>query len=180
MSGFEVVGVLLGVFPLIISSLEHYGEGLRAIERWRQFDRELRSLLRVLGNEQDIFLNTLEELLSGVIGPEEVQKVMTHPQRLCDPILRAKVQRRLQRSQHSYLETVRSMAEALEEVRQRLGMGSDGQVRTLVLALHFATSQSLCRETCGTLNGMLHKARHSQTTCRTRSMNLGTRQTAGS
>jgi hypothetical protein len=30
MSGFEVVGVVLGAIPLVISALEHYSEGVRS------------------------------------------------------------------------------------------------------------------------------------------------------
>jgi hypothetical protein len=28
MTGFEVVGVILGAIPLVISALEHYGDGV--------------------------------------------------------------------------------------------------------------------------------------------------------
>jgi hypothetical protein len=28
MSGFEVAGIVLGAIPLVISALEHYGEGV--------------------------------------------------------------------------------------------------------------------------------------------------------
>jgi hypothetical protein len=32
MSGFEIAGVIFGAVPLIISALEHYGEGIRTIK----------------------------------------------------------------------------------------------------------------------------------------------------
>jgi hypothetical protein len=66
-TGVETAGLILGSIPLIISALEHYAEGIETIGKWWRYKRELASLKRILGAEYDRFLNTLEELLAGIV-----------------------------------------------------------------------------------------------------------------
>ena len=67
MSGFEVAGVVLGSLPLIISALEHYAEGIATAKRFWRYKTELRSLILQVNTERGIFINTLEQLLTGIM-----------------------------------------------------------------------------------------------------------------
>lgn len=65
MSGFEVAEVVLGSSPFVISALEHYRDGLRAIRRWRKYEGELQSLIRNIETERAKLQDICEKLLVG-------------------------------------------------------------------------------------------------------------------
>ena len=73
MSGVEAAGLILGALPLVVSGLESYIEGVATIKRYFRYKNELKSLLRALTTEYDIFRNTCEELLEGLV---QAQKMM--------------------------------------------------------------------------------------------------------
>lgn len=139
MSGFEIAGVVLGSIPLIISGLEHYAEGIKTVQRWRQYVREIQSLRRILGNEKAIFQNTLEELLDGIAEPTKIGLLLEDPTAVewSESALDRKIRKRLHRSYESYMLTARSMVQALDQIRERLGMDLDGKVRRFSLR-HFS------------------------------------------
>lgn len=79
MSGFEVVGVVLGTLPLAISALEHYRDGLRVIQRWRRYERELQSLIRNLETERAKLQNVCEMLLTGLVSHSRIEAMVDDP-----------------------------------------------------------------------------------------------------
>lgn len=68
MSGLEVAGLVLGSLPLLISALEHYAEGVGTIKRMIRYKGEVKILQRELKVEYDLFCNTLEQLLDGIVA----------------------------------------------------------------------------------------------------------------
>ena len=72
----EAVGLVLGVIPLVISALEYYAEGVH--KRWR-YKRELSSLKRILDAEFVRYLNTCEELLSGIVPNATLAALLDFP-----------------------------------------------------------------------------------------------------
>lgn len=77
MSWLEAVSVVLGGIPLIISALEHYGDGVSAVQRWRKYKRELKSIARSLKTERVRIHNICENLLVSLVLPSQTQS-MTH------------------------------------------------------------------------------------------------------
>ena len=126
MSGFEVVGVLLGAIPLVISTLEHYRDGVRTISRWRKFDRELQSLIRNLETERVKLQNVCEKLLIGLVPPSRIEAMVGNP--LGDLWLeketQKKIQTRLWNSWGVFRETVAAVNTAINEMVKRLGDGA--------------------------------------------------------
>ena len=55
MSGFEIVGIFLGLVAVVTGSIEHY--------RSRNDMRDMRQLERGFKTQRNIFENTMEELL---------------------------------------------------------------------------------------------------------------------
>lgn len=41
MSGIEAAGLLLALFPIVVSGLQHFTEGLETVKKWRRYHREL-------------------------------------------------------------------------------------------------------------------------------------------
>jgi hypothetical protein len=114
MSGLETAGVVLGALPLIISALEHYAEGVRTAKRFWQYKSEFRSLILQVRTEREIFVNTLERLLIGIIRIERIAEYLSHPvgELWRSPDLDVKLQERLRGSYEVYVDNVQGMNES--------------------------------------------------------------------
>ncbi|KAH8663385.1 hypothetical protein BGZ60DRAFT_529662 [Tricladium varicosporioides] len=128
-TGVETAGIVLGSIPLIVSALEHYAEGISTIEKWWKYKRELASLKRVLGAEYDRFLNTLEELLAGIVPDATLAALLNAPGGVAwrDPELNRKLQTRLRKSYNSYLDTINDLNEVVTILKVKLELDSSGK-----------------------------------------------------
>ena len=80
MSGAEAVaGLVLGVLPLIISTLEHYEDGLRPFSSYRNFTSKAQRIYDELETERTIFRTECQLLLSTVAEREVVSKMLDEP-----------------------------------------------------------------------------------------------------
>jgi hypothetical protein len=135
MSGLEVVGIVLGAVPLVISALEHYAEGVKAIRVIRHAAQEFRAVARKLDAEHMIFRNTLAILLNDCTGIEAatVRSLMddVRGEEWRKPNVKAALERRLGESMQSYFKHIQSISDTLEDFQDRLHLGSNGQVRIL-------------------------------------------------
>lgn len=130
MSGFEVVGVVLGTIPLVISALEHLQGGLSAIGRWRSYKNELRSLDRTLKNENAIFTNTCRILLSGVVDRTEYEELVRDPfgKLWSSAKIKDQIALRLGTDLERFKDTVLDMDVAISALKSKLGLNQEGQV----------------------------------------------------
>lgn len=64
MSGFEIAGVVLGAFPLLIQGLEASRQSARTVRALRDIDREVGKRVRNLRIEEDKFEDSRNRLLS--------------------------------------------------------------------------------------------------------------------
>ncbi|KAI1171671.1 hypothetical protein F4777DRAFT_582715 [Nemania sp. FL0916] len=126
MSGIEAVGITLGTISLIISLLEHYGDGQSVASTWRRHARVLKSLRRDLMTERGRLYNTCELLLGGVVLPAKLEPMLKEPfgPLWQDEDTQAKVKRRLDHMYDSFQETVKDILGIIEELESRLGLGS--------------------------------------------------------
>lgn len=72
MSGIEVVGLLLGSIPLVISALEHYKEGIDVLYDIRNYRSTLKSLKTKLSIQEELYRGTVKRLLLPELSPFEV------------------------------------------------------------------------------------------------------------
>ncbi|KAH9900378.1 hypothetical protein F4778DRAFT_138768 [Xylariomycetidae sp. FL2044] len=79
MSGLEVVGVVLGTLPLIISALEHYQGGLNKVTTWRSYTKVLQNVSIRLQTEQSLLQNNCEILVGSVVPSNQVEDMMADP-----------------------------------------------------------------------------------------------------
>ncbi|KAI1158758.1 hypothetical protein F5B18DRAFT_656343 [Nemania serpens] len=95
MSGFKVIGVVLGSSPLLISALEHY-------------DTDYVALCK-----------------GGIIDPKDMKPLLEDPFRPLwqDSDIKAPAERRLDHTLENFQAQVHSMKEAVEEIRLKLGLG---------------------------------------------------------
>ncbi|KAJ0338706.1 hypothetical protein COL922a_005296 [Colletotrichum nupharicola] len=128
MSGFEVAGVVLGTIPLLISALEHYKEGISTIRAWRNYDRELRSLIRNLQTERVRFQDVCEKLLVGLVSQCQIESMVDDPfgPAWQEEKVRTKIEARLWRSFSNFEDIIKDMEEATKEMKTKLDLQPDG------------------------------------------------------
>ncbi|KAI0453847.1 hypothetical protein F5B21DRAFT_478081 [Xylaria acuta] len=153
MSGFEVVGIVLGTIPLLISALEHYERGMKTIQIVRRRAKVMHSLATALSTEQTILRNTCETLLGGIIDPKEIKPLLAEPfgPLWQDPDTKALVEGRLDHTLKDFKALIHSMKEAVEEIRLKLGLAPDFEIRIgdgpigkrdmIKIALQFSTHE---------------------------------------
>lgn len=127
MSGLEIAGVVLGSIPLLIVALEHYMEGADTVRRYVKYKHELASLHRRLVVEQNMFINTCDLLLSGLVPLNEVSVYLQKPGGAAwkKPEVDANLKKRLQRSYESYFDTIQDLNDAVEEFKKKLKLYPD-------------------------------------------------------
>jgi hypothetical protein len=132
MSGLEVVGVVLGAIPLVISALEHYAKVLATVKVVWRAAQEFRTMARKLEAEYLIFRNALKNLLNDCTGiapgTSESLLAAVGGSEWNHPNVEAALAKRLGDSMKSYREHVLSISAALKAFKERLHLGNEGQV----------------------------------------------------
>jgi hypothetical protein len=135
MSGLEVAGVVIGALPLVISALEHYAKGVNTAKRYWRFKTELRSLILQISTERGIFVNTLEQLLTGIVRTEHMAELISDSQsdtwRTSD--VDKKLRDRLRDAYDVYLDNMKGMEVALKMIGEKLALDPNGKVSSPVL-----------------------------------------------
>lgn len=113
MSGFEIVGVILGLVPVVTGSIEHC--------RSRNDMRDLRQLERSFKTQRNIFENTIEELLSPLLSDVQLARLLEDPNNTLwqDTDLSAKLEAHLggdYQSLKEILEDVKMMIDELQNI----------------------------------------------------------------
>lgn len=78
-SGVEVLGIVLGVLPLLTSALEHYEEALRPIKTYRGFTSKAQQFCDQLETQRTIFRAECELLLSAVTDSTTAREMLNDP-----------------------------------------------------------------------------------------------------
>src|SRR6187551_3514573 len=123
MSGIEVVALVLGTLPLLISALEHYKEGTSRVKRWWKYGKELDFLLMDLDPQFEIYRGICETLLSKIgVEPSEIMRLLEEPggEEWRNPELGRAMEKFLGHSYPSYLNTMDKMNRAITHLKQRL------------------------------------------------------------
>ncbi|OCK80067.1 hypothetical protein K432DRAFT_453695 [Lepidopterella palustris CBS 459.81] len=126
MSGFEVVGVLLGSFPLIISALEHWRESADVVENWFQIKQKYKKCRREMRIQEEFFRQNIEHyLLPLVVDEDELDVLISEPcgPRWKDPALEMRLRSRLPKAYDLYLETIEELAAVMQKLKEELGAG---------------------------------------------------------
>ncbi|KJY02191.1 hypothetical protein TI39_contig81g00002 [Zymoseptoria brevis] len=128
MSGVEVIGLVLGAIPLIISGLEHYRTCVKAIKSIKHTAVEFGAVARKLRTEELMFRNTLQILLSECMEHETQKQLLEASVGGWDEeIARVALKKRLQGSYGLYLEHVDSIRSTMTEFMGRLHLDPDGK-----------------------------------------------------
>ncbi|KAH7393829.1 hypothetical protein DE146DRAFT_633779 [Phaeosphaeria sp. MPI-PUGE-AT-0046c] len=123
MSGFEVAGVVLATFPLIISGLEHW----RDVAKVGGFYWRVRKEYMVCRREVDfhvlVYKRNLKELLLPIVDdPEEVVDLVNDPggRGWSNKAVQGRLEERLQESYAMYMDIIQEMNDVADELRNDL------------------------------------------------------------
>ncbi|KAI1069123.1 hypothetical protein LB507_006312 [Fusarium sp. FIESC RH6] len=159
MSGFEVAGIVLGSIPLVISTLEHYKNGVSIFQRYRKWDREIRRLIMNLETEKVRLQNVCEKLLDGIVPPSQIDAMVRDPggdlwiKKETQKAIRA----RLWNSFDVFEKALRNIQSATEEMYEKLGGGAETPWSDMSLAakelkrVTFALSRSAYSDQLATI-----------------------------
>lgn len=132
-TGIETAGLVLAVFPLLISALEHYREGFEPLKDWWKFRTEFVGFAHIIGRQYLLFEENLEELLSPIVSSDaEMDMLLNNPQHPSwrNPRLEEMLRSRLPKSYERYRYTIDDMMTCMDVLQKKLHM-QDGKVRTL-------------------------------------------------
>ncbi len=120
MSGLEVVGVVLGVLPLLISAAEHYEDVFKPFKRFKKCAPELELYQQQLKTQRTIFMNQCQLLLTALTGRESAKDMLRekdHPS-WNDNILKEKLAEQLGNSTEACEATVKLIAQKLKSIEE--------------------------------------------------------------
>ena len=135
-TGVETAGLVLAVFPLLTSALEHYREGFEPLKDWWMFQTEFSAFIHLIGEQALLFDENLEELLSPIISSDaEMAGLLQNPMGSGwrDPQLEIKLRARLPKSFDIYQRMILEMKACLDKLQKKLAM-QEGKVRGASLA----------------------------------------------
>lgn len=125
MSGAEVAGLALAVFPIVVDGMRQFTEALETVRRWRWYRREVSNYLRTMEAAKKYLVDTLTELFDGIVlSHDDLMALAKDPTSF--PWYDEQLKKRLDHNYDTYLETMISMRDTLEILRNKLGL--DDQV----------------------------------------------------
>ncbi|KAL8733473.1 MAG: hypothetical protein Q9166_002099 [cf. Caloplaca sp. 2 TL-2023] len=132
MSGLEVAGVVLAVFPILVNGLNHVVDGIETAKRWKRYRVKLKDYADILESASVYFFDTLDELLGDIVVSDEELSILLKdpggvPWKQTD--YEERLRKRLNRSYSSYLKTVSKLNKALQDMCEELGVDNAGAVK---------------------------------------------------
>ena len=132
MSGIEIAGLVLAIFPLVFKGLRCFPEGAESIKSWKEYQDQLRKYSQTLSTQQTIYLNTISRLFEDIIESDDaLEALLENPQQALsyDQQYDDALKRRLGRSYDNFVSIAEEMLEALRIIQEELGIDKNGKVR---------------------------------------------------
>lgn len=135
MSGIEVVGLVLGVIPLVISAMEHYHDGLDPIKAFLDWKGRLSTALRDLWYQHTLYQMSVHLLLKDLTSQTEFKEMMVNPRSGLwkDENIGRNIRGRLGLAYLAYLETVVEIGSIVKALSTSLGIEKGGRMVSLLL-----------------------------------------------
>lgn len=128
MSGIEIAGLLLGVFPLLISALEHYRRSTEVLDDWWQIKQEYTKCKNEIKLQELAFEGSLERfLLPLVVDDNQIAALIAEPggTKWKDPALEDKVKSRLPKSYDLFIDTIYDIKTTVDDLKEELGVNRE-------------------------------------------------------
>ena len=133
-----MAGIALALFPILVDGMVRFVDGVQTIKYWRRYRVRLQDYADTMESQRVYYLDTLEELLTGIVQTEdEMKELMEVPGGAIwkKPEYEEKLKQRLGRSHGAYLKIADKMLNALFSMCEKLGIDSSGKVGTKICSL---------------------------------------------
>lgn len=132
LTGVESAGLVLAAFPLVISGVQAYREGLKPLRSWWQYRTQVLELSEAVDSQHLMFLQNVELLLDPIVTSSVHMNYLLNSTATGDPAwenpkLAERLLQRLSISYNLYMSTVGRMRETLKDLEGHLGI-VDGKV----------------------------------------------------
>ncbi len=127
MSGFEVAGVVLGAFPLVLSALEKYREIATRLGLWGKVRLEYKKWRDDLDFHQILFTRQLKQLLLPLVADDDkIRELLSSPggDSWKDQSISNLLEERLGDSHQLYLQYINGIERVMGEISQELSIDS--------------------------------------------------------
>ena len=129
MSGFEVVGIVLGAIPLLISGLEHYADGIRTMENMWNYEEVVNHLSHELLLAEGIFRHSCDELLLPILPDDQASKLLGgQAPDWNDPLLGNLLRTQLGSDFPTYIRAVRILEKRIRLFTKKLGLDENSRL----------------------------------------------------
>ncbi|KAJ4327710.1 hypothetical protein N0V84_001817 [Fusarium piperis] len=132
MSGFEIAGIVLGGFPILIETAKPLSLYFQAAERWWHFKRDFMTLISTMEDESIAYSQNLELLLTPVDISSEAKASLQEDsgsKLWHDPEIQAKLRSRVKVQYMSwFLRQLLEMRQNLDELFSMLPINKNGEV----------------------------------------------------
>ena len=119
-TGIEIVGLVLGAFPLAVEFIKFYADGARTVHDMRHHQHILDEFVRELDMEFCKFTNTCDDLFEGVVTAEEVLNLGARSEFWSDKDVQAKMTIRLSPlSIEQFKRAVETLNATLNDLKKR-------------------------------------------------------------
>ncbi|KAI8715959.1 hypothetical protein NCS52_01105000 [Fusarium sp. LHS14.1] len=132
MTGFEIAGIVLGGFPILVEPSKPLSRYYQGAGRWWRFKRDFMTLVSTVEDQSIAFSQNLRLLLAPVdIDPETKAILLQDPGSKLwhDPVIQAKLKKRIESQYISWFwKQLMEMRDALDELYGMLPIDQDGKV----------------------------------------------------
>ena len=122
MSGIEIVGLVLGALPLLVSGIAQLSATLSTVDRIIRPQRELNSLRIRINTELQLFRNTTQQLLLKITNDTDVKNLLEYPSSTLwkEDEFERKLKDMLAESYSVWQQAMKDVLEAIKDIRTRL------------------------------------------------------------
>jgi hypothetical protein len=124
MSGIEIVGLVLGALPLLVSGIAQLSATLSTVDRIIRPQRELNSLRIRINTELQLFRNTTQQLLLKITNDTDVKNLLEYPSSTLwkEDEFERKLKDMLAESYSVWQQAMKDVLEAIKDIRTRLNL----------------------------------------------------------
>jgi hypothetical protein len=131
MSGLEIVGVVLGSFPILLNVLDYYRQSSQPLQDFVHFRTRLLAFTDKVRHQRMLYRQNMTELLRPTITRAEGRNSLVddfNDPRWSDGSLEKLLSDRLEGEEDRFIRIVKDMADTLNELKRLLGI-QEGRVR---------------------------------------------------
>jgi hypothetical protein len=137
MSGFEIAGVVLGAFPILISALDGYRDVAKTVGLWYNIRPEYQKCRNEVNAQRVAFIGNLKRLLLSLeIDDAKLSRMLAVPggDEWNDPAVTHHLQTRLRDSFDVFFNTIQDMEKSTAELHKEMAMDPDRLQQKVILS----------------------------------------------